>query len=447
MFCKHIIFLAATILTAGTVAQAQDCNTDWLGTKTLYAAPAYRPSTVPAGYQPVFINHVGRHGARHLTKEVNTSFTWKLLHRADSAKALTPAGENLWRMVQALTAIEKGQVKSISDEGRTELKGIGERMYKHYPSVFTGKVDLNVGYTKEIRTKQSAEAFLQGLKVGFKDSASVKDYNDDTDLRFYDSSPVYTAFEESGSWEKPMNALRQSVKIEAVNHGLAVKWLQPAFLKTLKPAEEDKLASDVFGFATIAYSLQTEIKKAGYQWVDVDFKPLFTCAELTALSKVDIAEDYLKKAPGTNVNGIQVRIAVPLLVNFINTTDEFIKTGKPNAQLRLAHAETISPFATLLGLTGAATVAKDMNNIEASWKSSAIIPLSSNIQWIFYRKAGSADLLVKFLLNEREVRIAGLKSATVYYHWKDVRAFYIAKLNKLNVGLRDDMAAYLKDVK
>lgn len=447
MLSKQGILFSAVLLLCGVAASAQNCNSDWLGTKTLYKAPAYHPSAIPAGYKPVFINHVGRHGARHLTKEVNASFAWQLLHRADSAKALTTTGQHLWKLVQNLTVVEKGQVKSISDEGCDELRGIGKRMYAHYPPVFTGKIELNVGYTKEIRTRQSADAFLQGLKAGFKDSTAVKEYNDDTDLRFYDSSPTYTAFEHSGSWEKPMNTLRASLKIESVNHTLAAKWLQSAFLKTLKPAEEDKLVGDVFGFATIVYSLQAEIKKAGYQWVDVSFAPFFTCAEQTALSKLDVADDYLKKAPSTNVNGIQVRIAVPLLVNFINTTDEFIKTGKPNAQLRLAHAETIAPFAALLGMTGADKVAADMKNIEAVWKSSNVIPLSANIQWVFYCKAGSADLLVKFLLNEKEVRITGLKSASVYYHWKDVRAFYVNKLNKLKVGLGDDMVAYLREVK
>jgi len=447
MLRKQSILFFAALLLCSVAASAQNCNNDWLGTKTLYKAPVYHPSVIPDGYNPVFINHVGRHGARHLTKEVNTSFAWQLLHHADSVKALTTKGQQLWKLVQNLTAVEKGQVKSISDEGRDELRGIGKRMYAHYPSVFTGKVELNVGYTKEIRTKQSADAFLQGLKAGFKDSAAVKEYNDDTDLRFYDSSPVYAAFEAGGSWEKPMNTLRESLKIDAINHALVAKWLQPAFLKTLKPAQEDKLVGDVFGFATIVYSLQAEVNKAGYQWADVNFAPLFTCAEQAALSKLDVADDYLKKAPGTNINGIQVRIAVPLLVNFINTTDEFIKNGKPNAQLRLAHAETIAPFATLLGMTGTYKVAADMKNIEAAWKSSNVIPLSANIQWIFYRKAGSTDLLVKFLLNEKEVHITGLKGVSAYYHWKDVRAFYINKLNKLKVGLGDDMATYLKDVK
>jgi len=56
--------------------------------------------------------------------------------------------------------------------------------------------------------------------------------------------------------------------------------------------------SDVFGFATIVYSLQGEIVKVGIQAKAVDFSSLFICPELSALSKIDVADDYLKKGPG-----------------------------------------------------------------------------------------------------------------------------------------------------
>ncbi|MDB5150289.1 MAG: hypothetical protein JWQ57_4309, partial [Mucilaginibacter sp.] len=125
----------------------------------------------------------------------------------------------------------------------------------------------------------------------------------------------------------------------------------------------------------------------------------------------------------------------------------FIKTGKYNAQLRFAHAETISPFAALLGISGADKVVKNISDYDKVWSPSAVIPLSSNIQWVFYRKKGSTKCLVKILLNEREVKITGLASASPYYDYAVLRAFYIKKLKKLGVGLGDDMQAYLKGLK
>jgi hypothetical protein len=110
------------------LAKAQNCNYDYLGTKTLYRAIQYKSKPAPAGYIPVFINHVGRHGARHLTKEVSTSFTYALLAIAEKADGLTANGKRLKAMVTVLDKVEHGQVKSISEEGKDELQGIGKRM-------------------------------------------------------------------------------------------------------------------------------------------------------------------------------------------------------------------------------------------------------------------------------------------------------------------------------
>jgi len=438
-----LIFLIAPLLT-----KAQKCDYDYWGTKALYQFPARQSASVPAGYQPVFINYVGRHGARHLTKQVNSYPAYALLIKAGNAKGLTAEGRKLKQMVLALDKVEHGMVKSISYEGINELEGIGKRMSLSYPQVFGLAPQLNVGITKEVRTRQSADAFLKGLQSGFKGKPNIKEYTDNTNLRFYDAAPAYNTFEDNGSWKKTMQQLQQNLKIPVVEQRIARRWLTPAFVKTLAPGETEDLVTDVFGFATITASLKKEIQQAGFKPADINIASVFTCDELAALSKIDVAEDYLVKGPGTNNNGLQVRVAVPLLVNFINTTDDFIKNGQIKAQLRFAHAETIAPFAALLEITKANKVAKDISQLNKVWQSSQIVPLSSNIQWIFYRKKGTNDLLVKILLNEQVVQIQDLKvSASIYYKWADLRTYYINKLNRLHVKLTDDMQAYLANVK
>lgn len=443
---KIVALLIVLLLPFGL--QAQNCDYNYWGTKTLYQAPAHQSALAPAGYQPVFINYVGRHGARHLTKQVSSYPGYLMLMKADSAKGLTAQGQKLKKMVLALDKVEHDMVKSISAEGIMELEGIGKRMSFNYPQVFGVNPQLNVSITKEIRTKQSADAFLKGLQSGFKGKAAINESTDDTNLRFYDASPAYNNFEDNGSWQSSMKQLQQSLKMDAINKQIAQRWFAPAFLKTLKTSQLEKMTTDIFGFATITASLKKEIQQAGFKLTDIDMASLFTCNELTALSKIDVADDYLKKGPGTNNNGLQVRVAVPLLINFITTTDEFIKTGHINAQLRFAHAETIAPFAAMLEITKANKVAKNITQLNRVWQSSQIIPLSSNIQWVFYRKKGTNDLLVKILLNEQAVQIQGLKtSISVYYKWTDLRAYYINKLNKLHVELTDNMEVYLSNVK
>ncbi len=444
---KPLIAVFAFLVGLTFGASAQTLPPNFLGTKTLYKTPAVKYTPAPAGYKPVFINHVGRHGARHLTKEVNTAFAYASLFKADSAHALTIKGQKLWQMVKALDKVEKGNVKSISAEGATELQGIGERMYAKYSNVFSANANLSVGITKEIRTKQSAEAFLSGLKKELKTTPLVNEYNDDTDLRFYDFSPVYKQFEEDGEWVKYRDAIARDEHIAQINKTIAARFFTPAFVNTLDEDAKDKLVNDIFGFATIVYSLKEEAHKAGLQPADVAFISLFNTNEIKILSKLDLADDYYKKGPGINNNGIQVRIAAPLLANFIKTSDEFIKGGNITAQLRFAHAETISPFAALLGISIADKATKT-TNIGAVWQASKVIPLSSNIQWVFYKKANTDEYRVKILLNEKEAHITGMNATDFpYYKWDKLRALYINKLHQLNVGMDDDMMAWLKGVK
>jgi len=313
------------------------------------------------------------------------------------------------------------------------LQGLGERMYALNNSVFKGMSHCNVAITKEIRTKQSADAFLNGLKRNLKDTAVINEYNDDTNLRFYDTSPEYKKFEEDGEWIKYKSELQKAVHFDDVNQAIVNQLFTPSSLKTLNEDDKEQFVADIFGFTTIAYSVQDEVKQAGLSFSAIDFKQFFTCQQLEVLGKVDEADEYYKKGAGIDNDGVQVRIAAPLLVNFIKTSDEFIKSGGINAQLRFAHAETIAPIAALMNIAAADKASKDINTIGILWKASEIIPLSANIQWIFYKKAGSAKYLVKILLNEKEAHITGMNNGFPYYEWDKLRELYLKKLQRLNV--------------
>jgi multiple inositol-polyphosphate phosphatase/2,3-bisphosphoglycerate 3-phosphatase len=444
---KKLVFVILFIACKSLTASAQGCGDDFLGTKTLYKAPVQKYTPAPAGYAPVFINHVGRHGARHLTKAVEGYSAYRLLLKADSAGQLSTDGLKLKQMVLALQKVEEGGSKYISAEGRSELTGIGERMYANYSDVFKDKPVVNVRVTKESRTKQSADAFLQGLNKKLNPPLSPEENVDDVNLRFYDLSPAYKKFEDGVDEAEPKTSFDKVLHLDELNSSVTAKFFKPELLNHLDEGQKEKFVSDIFGFATIVYSLEAEIKKGGIDPAGIDFKSFFTCEQLKTLSMLDSADEYLKKGPGVNNDGIQVLVAIPLLVDFIKTTDAFIKAGKPDAELRFAHAETIAPFAALLQIEGADKANTDIAQISKVWQSAEVIPLSSNIQWIFYKKKGTGDYLVKVLLNEKEARITGLKSGSAYYKWTDLRAFYMNKLSRLHVGLADDMKAYLTSLK
>ena len=425
--------------------EAQGCKDLNLGTKTLYAAPTVASSAAPGGYTAVFINHVGRHGARHMTKDLSESDTYRLLQRADSLHALSADGQKLWQMVQRLGGMERKELKNISRLGRQEQKGIGERMAKQFPTVFgTAHPSLNITVTKEIRTAQSADAFLTGLVEGVTAPVMRRQVNDTT-LRFYDLSPAYQQFKEGGRWITTLLQLEGAEKFSRLARQTVDRFFTTGFTKEIEPAGKQSFATDVVGYANILHSLPDEIKEAGLGENDLRFARFFSCGELQKFSRVDNAEEFLVIGPGTDPSGIQVKIAVPLLVDFIRTTDNYIQAKPFNAELRFTHAEAIAPIAALMGIRGASTATKTGAGIANVWDAAKVVPLSANIQWILYKKDGADDYLVKFLLNEKEVAIEGLAAKQFpYYNWTDVRIFYINKLQQLQASLETDGLEYLK---
>ncbi|RYY05901.1 MAG: histidine-type phosphatase, partial [Sphingobacteriaceae bacterium] len=273
-----------------------------------------------------------------------------------------------------------------------------------------------------------ADAFFTGLNSSLKNKPVITRTTDDTNLRFYDFSPAYDEFTKSDTIIKTLQNLRQKEHIDLVNKIFAERIFKSSFLQ--------KLSSD-----------QTEIEKAELKTADLNFNQLFTCDELARLAVVDAAEDYLNKGPGMDINGIQVKIAVPLLINFIQTTNEFIDNHKYSAQLRFAHAETILPFAALLNISSADNTTKALSKLNRYWKPENIAPLGSNIQWILYKKDGEKKYLVKVLLNEKEARINGLTTKVFpFYNWNDLTSFYQKKLSGWRINLEADMVLYLKNL-
>lgn len=409
----------------------QTCQEHFLGSKTLYQWQQQQYTPAPKGYLPVFINHVGRHGSRHLTKEVNTTYIYQLLLKADSLDGLTADGKLLKEKVLRLEKVEKKNVKSISYQGKVEQKGLADRMYANYANVFKQtKPVLHIDYTKEIRTLQTSDAFTEELKTKIKEPSITRQINDTT-LRFYDLSPAYLDFKETGNWMQPLQQLKASLHYPELARQIAQRFFTPAFFTTLHKTEQDKFTSELFGFITIFFSIQQEITEAGYTTSDVDMQSFITCPQLAILGKVNDAEDFLVKGPGMDANGIQVTIACPLLVDFIQTTDAYIQTKAIHVQLRFTHAEAIAPYAAFMGIANASKAAENIHDIPLVWSAGQIIELSSNIQWILYKQTGTENYLVKFLLNEKEVPITGLATKTFpYYQWADVRAFYMAKMGR-----------------
>lgn len=437
---KNWSLLLCLFITVNTYAQEA-------GTKTPYKFSKQQYTPAPKGFQPVFINYVGRHGARFLTKAGSDITLLDVLSQAEKEHALTKKGVLLKAMVIRFLSIENNNYENVTLLGEKEQAGIGARLYSNYKPAFKGR-GLEVQITHKIRTKQSADAFLRPFAGYKRDFALVKD-SDENVLRFYDLSPAYQTFKNSLSVQ--LDSLEKDPRTKQTAASVCAKIFTGTFIQNgvkvmvrQKPVVIDAvtIADYIYDLYSVQFSIPLEMKKKGYTRDSIDFGIVLNQQELQWFNFRNGAADFLEKGAGTDTLGIQVRIAAPLLADFLNNTEN---TKGKDAVLRFTHAEAISPFATLLGIRSASIPAASVYDYNKHWKASAIIPLSANIQWIIY--SNGKEKLVKVLLNEKEVALPIKTAHYPYYRWADVRGYYLEKLQLIHTDPTADMHQYLLQLK
>lgn len=102
-------------------------------------------------------------------------------------------------------------------------------------------------------------------------------------------------------------------------------------------------------------------------------------------------EDFYEKGPSYAGQDETYRIAQPLLDDFFKSIDERVAGGTTAATFRFAHAETIMPFAALIGAPGSTQQAPAVENPQSvadvynyqnnEWRGESVTPMAANIQW------------------------------------------------------------------
>ena len=168
----------------------------YLGTETPYVYIPVQLTPPPHGYEPFYINHLGRHGARYLTGDTSIEEVDQLLKDGACKEMLTPEGYILMRQIEALENIEAGQYGLLTQSGIEMEQGIAKRMYERFPQVFGKKVDAVSTYVE--RTRQSMIAFLDELSRYTSAEHFEAHSNGKVDpiLRFFDINKDYIQYKE-----------------------------------------------------------------------------------------------------------------------------------------------------------------------------------------------------------------------------------------------------------
>lgn len=411
--------LATTVVAAAqTTREAAFADTRCLaGNYYPYTEGPFSVTPPPEGYKPFYISHFGRHGSRYMADNKPFHNVIEAMEKGKKDNNLTPLGDEVLACVKRAYSYAKGKGGLLSLLGKHEHEHIANRMFQNYSEAFADSNAVDARSTTVNRAKQSMQAACTELKrLNPKLKISERTKHEDS----YFMSPS----NDSVKWTAKEKALDKRIDsyMDSLRH---VPQAQSRLFKSLH--DYKKYFKSRATFNNDLYNiLQDTLCLPEFH---ANLPEVFSNEELFAFWKhknmrwVGLYGLY----PGTHPHYLKMR---GTLRNFISWADLWIASGKSGANLRYGHDTQIYPLSHLMGFSGCPSVPKGVA-FDDVYKYSAnfqIIPMGANIQVIFFRKAGSDDILVKFLLQEKEQRLPVSTDCWPFYHWKDVKNFWLKQI-------------------
>lgn len=421
----YILFLyvCAAVLTAAAQTSLDEIKaTPEKAGGIYYAYPTTESLNTPApkGYEPFYISHYGRHGSRYLISDRDYKVMIDLFESADSANALTDLGKDVLSRLRSIWPEAEGRGGELTPLGARQHHDIARRMYTAFPSVFAGDALITARSTVVMRCAHSMAAFCEGLKEMKPDLVIPKESSQRNMYYLNYHSPQSNHFtRDRGPWYEE-------------NRKFETAMTRP-----------DRLTGTLFADSLfVLRNVNPHELMWGLYWITVDmqnmesgisFTDIFTAEELFDLWRSFNYSFYVRNANHPASHGMLLDNAKPLLRNIIAGAQAMIDNHTNGADLRFGHDGNLIPLAALLHLDNCYGSEGDPYKLHTVYADFKISPMAGNVQIIFFRdKAG--DVIVKFMLNEREVSIPVDTDIAPFYHWNDVKDYYQKILDAPDYG-------------
>lgn len=378
--------------------------------------PATKPLTpAPKGYEPYLMNHYGRHGSRWLINEHQYTGILNTLRKASEQGKLTTAGEDVMRQVDVIYQSSIKRLGDLTTVGERQHHGIGKRMAQNFPEIFKKEgLPVDARSTVVIRCILSMVAECEEIAAA---NPTAQFHNDvSQSLQYYLNQPRSQFLD---SVRKSTRSIRHELENKLLKESHPERLMGVLFNDAQWAADSVKAANFVASLFDIAANMQSHD-------LGLDLYSYFTDEEIYAQWRVRNMGWYIDYGASPLGGGVQPFCQANLLKDIIQVADT---TKQTCAVLRFGHEVCVMPLACLLELDNCGYVTDDLENLDQVWRNYKIYPMACNIQLVFYRPvSGKGDILVKALLNEREATLPVKTRQFPYYKWKDLRQYYLKRL-------------------
>lgn len=372
------------------------------------------PAVYPDSLVPIYINHVGRHGARFPASAAHCIKLGKYLAKADSLGTITPNGRRLMRINELIVARSAGQWGALDSLGIAEQRAIASRMFYNFGEVFSkaaGGSLVSAISSYSPRCMMSMYSFLHQLDRMDNRTEFVTSTGRSNSklLRPFDVDESYLEFRRENVWKAPYDEYFR----QACPSAPARRLLGERFAFGARDEEQD-----------VALTAYYVLAGCAAMSMEVDMSEFFTQPEVNALWSCFNLRQYLQRT-ATTLSTVPADIASDLLVDLISTTDKFIEGTNPaTVNLRFGHAETLMPLLSLMRLKGCYYMTNYFDTVGLHWRDFYVVPMAANLQMILFKAKKSGRYYLRVDLNEQPVPLQP-NSSVIYTPWSEARLYMV----------------------
>ena len=372
----------------------------------------------PAGKRPFYINHFGCPTAYYLDRPEYYDDPYKTLAHADSLGKLTELGRDVLRRVALLRRDAHNRTGELTEAGKRQARDIVRQMIRRLPEVF---IDNAIVDGRSIVQNHCLLTLGESL-VEIARAHQPLRLNSEASHRFR-------------NWMNP-----QDYQLDDQRHDSLAMARYADFVARHAP-DDSRLMTALFNDAD--YATGIDAAALGRQLFDLagctqytevvggaSLYDLFTPEELHRHWLRRNAWAYIRYGGCTLTGGRQPYAQRKPLWNLLHMGDSIMKLDTPVAHLRYTHESVVMSLVCLMELDGYGVQTDCLDSLEAiGWADYRIAPLGGSVMMIHYRTdKHDPDPLVRVVLNNHEARLPIPTDCAPYYHWQDVKRYYLRKL-------------------
>ena len=415
-----LLLMICTQLTAQTVVEEIKAKPQ-CSAGINYSLPTGKQQVdtpAPEGKKPFYISHFGSCAAYYLESPKDYEVPINAFVKADSMNMLTPLGKDVLRRLRLIRQDALHRTGEMTVNGARQMRQLAQDMVDRFPDIFVDGSYIDARSIVRNHSIMSMQEFM----------TQIARHRANMDLRIKSShsNDPWMYVEDKELEADRFNAETQTCYQAYIKANSNNKRLWESLFGSMDYVKEHidttKLNDQLF---TLAGGIQNTPLDGVITLYDI-----YTPEEMLQHWRLHNAKNYISYG-GFELNGGNQPFAqrAPLW-NLLHQGDSIKKLDHPVVHLRYSSRGMVMELICLMELNGYGLKTSDLNQLEKlGWANYRIAPFGSSVQVVYYRKDKTDEnILIKVLLNGQEARLPIETDCAPYYHWEDVKRYYLRKL-------------------